>query len=296
MLKSRTEIWHHHPIDVVVGRLESDADRGLGLLEISRRQDQYGRNELTQRAGETKLQILTRQFQQPLIYILLAAVVLTLILREWADAVVIFAVVLVNAGIGFIQEARALKAIDALSRIMNNVATVIRGGETVQIAASELVQGDLVLLQSGDRVPADLRLVREKDLQIDESALTGESVPVEKNAGNLPMKTVLAERNNIAFSTTLVTYGTGAGMVIATGDRTEIGQINELIASADVLETPLVRRINELSHMLLKVILVLAAVVALAIMLRGAPAVEVLLAAPIRLLYKPTGIRFAAAR
>ncbi|WP_149496329.1 cation-transporting P-type ATPase [Roseiconus lacunae] len=279
MPKPQTEIWHDHCSDDVATRLETNAQSGLSLLEVPRRLDKHGPNQLTQRAGETRMQILLRQFQQPLVYILLAAVVLTLVLREWADAAVILAVVLVNAWIGFMQEAKALQAIDALSRIMNNEATVIRGGETAQISATELVPGDLVLLQSGDRVPADLRLVREKDLQIDESALTGESVSVEKETAALPAGTVLAERNNMAFSTTLVTYGTGAGIVVATGDRTEIGQINELIASAEVLETPLVRRINELSHLLLKVILVLAALVAIAIMLRGAPPVEVLLAA-----------------
>ncbi|MCC9654549.1 cation-transporting P-type ATPase [Rhodopirellula halodulae] len=279
MPKPQTEIWHDHELNDVARRLETDTEYGLALLEVRRRLNKHGSNELTQRAGDTKLQIMVRQFQQPLVYILLAAVALTLILREWADAAVIFAVVIVNAVIGFMQEAKALKAIDALSRIMNNEATVIRGGEKSQVDASELVPGDLVLLQSGDRVPADLRVIKEKDLQIDESALTGESIPVEKETSVFPADTVLAERKNMAFSTTLVTYGTGVGIVVATGDRTEIGQINDLIASADVLETPLVRRINELSHMLLKVILVLAAMVALAILLRGAPPVEVLLAA-----------------
>ncbi|TWT84032.1 putative cation-transporting ATPase F [Planctomycetes bacterium CA13] len=279
MAKPQTEFWHHQSTEDVVSRLEADIDRGLGLLEIDRRLDRHGPNSLTQRVGETPLQILFRQFQQPLVYILLAAVALTLVLREWADAAVIFAVVIVNATIGFMQEAKALKAIDALSKIMNNEATVVRGGQPSQVAAAELVPGDLVLLQSGDRVPADLRLVRVKDLQIDESALTGESVPVEKHTDILAASTVLADRTNMVFSTTLVTYGTAAGLVVATGDRTEIGQINELIASADVLETPLVRRINELSHSLLKVILVLASLVAIAIMIRGESAVEVLLAA-----------------
>lgn len=279
MQKPQTEIWYHHPSHEVAERIESDPERGLPLLEIARRADRYGRNELTQQVGETRLQIFLRQFRQPLVYILLVAVALTLVLREWADASVIFAVVMVNALIGFFQEAKALKAIDALSRAMDIEATVVRGGEVTRIQAVDLVPGDLVQLQSGDRVPADLRLIREKDLQIDESALTGESVPVEKSIDVLPRDTTLAERTNMAFSTTLVTYGTGVGFVIATGDRSEIGRINDLIASADVLETPLVRRINELSHMLLKVILVLAAVVALMIMLRGEPPVVVLLSA-----------------
>lgn len=279
MGRPETEFWYHFDAPDVESRLETSINDGLPLLEIGRRRERFGPNALTQAEGETKLQIFLRQFQQPLVYILLAATALTIVLREWADAAVIFAVVLVNSIIGYVQEAKALQAINALSKVLSSEATVIRGGQTMQVAASELVPGDCVRLQSGDRVPADLRLLQLRDLQIDESALTGESVPVEKSLDTLPENTPLAERTNIAFSSTLVTYGTGTGIVVATGDQTEIGNINKLIASADVLETPLVRRINELSHILLKVILVLAALVAVAILLRGEPPVAVLLAA-----------------
>ena len=274
-----TESWHHRDVAEVAIQLETDTERGLAALEIPRRLDQFGSNELTPAVAETPVQIFLRQFRQPLVYILLAAAFLTVVLREWADAAVILAVVLVNSVIGFMQEAKALKAIESLTRVMESAATVVRDGQTSHIRARELVPGDLVLLQSGDRVPADVRLVRERDLQVDESALTGESVPVEKSVAKLPRDTVLAERRNTAFSTTLVTYGTAAAIVVATGDRTEIGQINKLIASAQALETPLTRRINELSHLLLKVILVLAVLVAIAIELRGEPAVTVLLSA-----------------
>ncbi|TWU64921.1 cation-translocating P-type ATPase [Crateriforma conspicua] len=279
MTKPQTDIWYDHSADQVAQRLETDFREGLGLLEVGRRQSRFGPNQLTQKAADGWPVILLRQFQQPLVYILLGAVVLTLVMREWADAAVILAVVLVNASIGFVQEAKALKAIDALSQSLQTMANVIRGGQPATVDASELVPGDVVQLQSGDRVPADLRLVETKDLQIDESALTGESVPVEKQTSALPAGTVLAERTNVAYSTTLVTYGTATGIVVATGDRTEIGHINELIASADVLETPLVRRINELSHLLLKVILVLAVLVAVAGVIRGAKPVDVLLSA-----------------
>lgn len=279
MSRPETEFWYHFDAPDVESRLETSINDGLPLLEIGRRRERFGPNALTQAEGETKLQIFLRQFQQPLVYILLAATALTIVLREWADAAVIFAVVLVNSIIGYVQEAKALQAINALSKVLSSEATVIRGGQTMHVAASELVPGDCVKLQSGDRVPADLRLLQLRDLQIDESALTGESVPVEKSLDTLPENTPLAERTNIAFSSTLVTYGTGTGIVVATGDQTEIGNINKLIASADVLETPLVRRINELSHILLKVILVLAALVAVAILLRGEPPVAVLLAA-----------------
>ena len=274
-----TEFWYHFDAEDVESRMETSLNDGLPLLEINRRLRRFGPNTLAQAEGETKLQIFVRQFQQPLVYILLAATVLTIVLREWADAAVIFAVVLVNSLIGFVQEAKALKAISALSKVLSSEATVIRGGQSMQIAAADLVPGDCVRLQSGDRVPADIRLLQLRDLQVDESALTGESVPVEKATAGLPENTPLAERNNMAFSSTLVTYGAGTGIVVSTGDHTEIGHINKLIASADILETPLVRRINELSHVLLKVILVLAGLVALAILLRGEPPVEVLLAA-----------------
>ncbi|TWT30640.1 HAD-IC family P-type ATPase [Blastopirellula retiformator] len=279
MSRPETEFWHHFDSKEITSRLETSVEEGLPLLEIPRRRNRFGSNSLTQAKAETKLQIFIRQFQQPLVYILLAATALTIVLHEWADAAVIFAVVLVNSIIGFVQEAKALQAINALSKALSSEATVIRGGQTATIPAVELVPGDCVKLQSGDRVPSDIRLLKIRDLQIDESALTGESVPVEKSVAELPEPTPLAERLNIAYSSTLVTYGTGIGIVVATGDHTEIGHINKLIASADVLETPLVRRINELSHMLLKVILLLAGMVAAAILLRGAPAVEVLLAA-----------------
>ncbi|RCS43913.1 HAD family hydrolase [Bremerella cremea] len=279
MSRPETEHWYHFATEDIASRWETNLEHGLPLLEVTRRRKRFGENQLTQAEGETKLRIFLRQFQQPLVYILLAATALTVVLREWVDASVIFAVVLVNSVIGYVQEAKALKAISALSKVLNSEATVIRGGQTMQIAASELVPGDCVKLQSGDRVPADIRLIHQRDLQIDESALTGESVPVEKNVAALEEGTPLAERANMAFSSTLVTYGTGTGIVVATGDHTEIGHINKLIASADVLETPLVRRINQLSHLLLKVILTLAGLVALAILLRGEPPVEVILAA-----------------
>jgi P-type E1-E2 ATPase len=167
--------------------------------------------------------------------------VITFLLQEWVDSGVIFGVVLVNAIVGFIQESRAVKAIEALAQSMEGMATVVRAGSRIRIPSSGLVPGDLVLLQSGDKVPADLRLLRIRELQIDESALTGESVAARKQTEQLAPETVLADRTNIAYSSTLVTYGTGAGLTVATGDGTEIGQINTLIASAETLATPLTR-------------------------------------------------------
>ena len=171
---------------------------------------------------------------------------------------VIFGVVLINAVIGYIQEARAEQAIAALSKTMTTEATVVRGGKVVRLPAAELVPGDIVQLQAGARVPADLRLVATRDLQVTEAALTGESLPVEKDAACcVAHDAVLAERSNMAYASTLVTYGTGTGVVIATGDRTEVGRISQLISSAAELETPLTRKIGQFSQVLLVAILVL---------------------------------------
>ena len=271
--------WHHLPRAEIATLLESDAVRGLDTFEVAHRQAHFGPNRLTLKKGKSPLLLFLLQFNQPLVYILLGAALVTFVLQEWVDSGVIFAVVLVNAIIGFIQESKALKAIEALAHVMEGAATVVRAGKKQKIAASELVPGDLVLLQSGDKVPADLRLLRTRELQIDESALTGESVPVQKQPEHLAQQTLLADRSNIAYSSTLVTYGTGAGIALATGDGTEIGQINALIASADTLATPLTKKIAHFSGILLWVILGLAGLTLLAGWYHGTPLLDNFMAA-----------------
>ena len=271
--------WHHLPHDEVETLLESDGAKGLDTFEVAHRQKRFGPNRLTPKKGKNPLVLFLLQFHQPLVYILLGAVIVTFALNEWVDSSVIFGVVLVNAVIGYVQESKALKAIEALARTMEGAATVVRGGSKERINASELVPGDLVLLQSGDKVPADLRLLRTRELQIDESALTGESVPVQKHPQRLVQETLLADRINMAYSSTLVTYGTAAGIVVATADNTEIGQINELIASADTLATPLTKKITHFSGVLLWIILVLAGLTLLAGWWHGAPLLDNFMAA-----------------
>ena len=271
--------WHHLPPQEIATLLESDQNKGLDEFEVTHRQSHFGPNRLTPAKGKNPLLLFLLQFHQPLIYILLGATAVTFVLKEWVDGGVILGVVLVNAIIGFIQEIKALKAIEALALTMEGSAIVIRAGKKMQVTAADLIPGDLVLLQSGDKVPADLRLLRSKDLQVDESALTGESVPVQKRAEELPVETVLAERCNMAYSSTLVTYGSGAGIVVATGDNTEIGRINELISSAEELETPLTRKIAEFSHILLWVILGLSVLTFLAGMLHGGSVLDNFMAA-----------------
>ena len=271
--------WHHLPRDEVATLLESDAAKGLDIFEVAHRQKHFGPNRLALKKGQNPLVLFLLQFNQPLVYILLGATMVTFALQEWVDSGVIFGVVLVNAVIGFIQESKALKAIEALASSMEGVATVMRAGKKEKIAAFDLVPGDLVLLQSGDKVPADLRLLRSRELQIDESALTGESAPVQKQPERLAQETVLADRSNMAYSSTLVTYGTGAGIAIATGDGTEIGQINELIASADTLATPLTKKITHFSGVLLWIILALSSLTLLAGWWHGAPLLDNFMAA-----------------
>lgn len=252
--------WHHMSAQQVAAELKSQPDRGLGEPEVLLRREQYGRNVLTARKGHGPMVRFLLQFHQPLIYILLAATAVTLALQEYIDAAVIFGVVLVNTVVGFIQESKALKAIGALAQTLVTEATVIRAGEKVRIDSADIVPGDIVLLQSGDKVPADLRLIRCRDLRIAEAALTGESVPVEKALPPLALDTPLADRVNMAYASTLVTYGQGTGVAVATGDRTEVGRISHLIATAEDIQTPLTRRIAHFSKVLLVVILGLAGV------------------------------------
>ncbi|MCY2994663.1 MAG: cation-transporting P-type ATPase [Planctomycetota bacterium] len=250
--------WHQFSAAEAIELLDSHPEQGLDLLEVQQRREDFGPNTLPIRQGPGVLVRFLLQFHQPLIYMLIASGVITLALDEWVDAGVIFGVVLLNAVIGFLQEAKAVKALEALARTMTSQATVRRAGEKQTVPSVDLVPGDIVLLQSGDKVPADLRLLRTRELQVDESALTGESVPVRKLMETLPQQTTLPDRKNMAYASALVTYGQGTGIVVATGISTELGRISELIARADDLATPLTRKIAAFSSVLLYVILGLA--------------------------------------
>ncbi len=177
--------WHHLPAEEVVDLLDSNPEKGLDQFEIKHLQETYGPNALTEKKGKGPLKRFLLQFHQPLIYILIASGITTALLQEWVDSGVIFGVVLVNAIIGYIQEAKAVNALAALARTMTTEATVLRQGEKERIPATELVPGDIVLLVSGDKVPADIRLIAVRNLRVDESALTGESLPVEKTEDEL---------------------------------------------------------------------------------------------------------------
>jgi len=275
----KSTTWFHLDVEHVLRQLDVSPTQGLSSEEVRRRQSKYGLNAIPKKKQKTPLELFLQQFTQPLVVILLIATVITALLQEWVDSSVIFGVVLVNAIIGFVQESKALKAIEALAKSVASEATVIRNGEKQRIPSIELTIGDVVLLQSGDKVPADLRLVQVRELQVDESSLTGESVPVIKQTDALDADTVLGDRSNMAYSSTLVTYGTAVGVVVAIGRNTEIGKINEMIAEADVLETPLTQSIAQFSKVLLYVILGLAALTFVVGLLRGEKWVDMFMAA-----------------
>ena len=270
---------HQIPVEEAVALLDSDLDKGLDLLEIQARRERFGPNAIAVKKSHGAVITFLLQFHQPLIYILLIAAGVTAALSEWIDSGVIFAVVLVNAVIGFLQESRAAKALEALSKMVVTETSVLRSGEISRIPSIELVPGDVVVIQSGDKVPADLRLFRSRDLQIDESTLTGESVPSWKAPDPMPVETPLAERHNLAFSSTLVTYGQGRGLVYATGNETEVGRISEMVSSANTIETPLTRKMAHFSRVLLVVILALATTTFAVGVLRGESAFNMFMAA-----------------
>jgi cation-transporting ATPase F len=271
--------WHRLEAKQVVQLLQSDCQHGLAAAEIARRQSEYGLNLVTARGGTPAWLRFFRQFHQPLVYLLLGASAVTAFLHEWVDSGVIFGVVLVNAIIGFIQEAKAEKAVEALTGMIVTEATVRRDGRRQRVPSAQLVPGDVVLLQSGDQVPADLRLFHVEGLQVDESPLTGESLPVHKHADPLDHDVALADRKNQAFAGTAVTHGSAEGLVWATGDRTETGRIAWLIAGAIELSTPLTRKIAAFSRLLLWAVLALTLLAFSAGVLRGEPPVDMFMAA-----------------
>ncbi|MFN6527865.1 HAD-IC family P-type ATPase [Nostoc sp. ChiSLP03a] len=251
--------WHTLGEQKVVQTLASHPEAGLSHEEATTRHQQMGANQLTAKSGKSPWLRFLEQFNQPLLYILLTAGLVTLLLKDWIDAGVIFGVTLINVIIGYIQESKAEGAIAALSKAVTTEATVIRNSQKTRLASTELVLGDLVLLASGDKVPADLRLLSVRGLQVDESALTGESVPVEKVTASLDVETPLAERSNMVYAGSFVTFGQAEGIVVAIADATETGRISQLIESSTNLKTPLTRNIDKFSKSLLYVILGLAA-------------------------------------
>lgn len=254
---SPSQQWHAMKTDEVMAHLDSDP-KGLTPEEAAARLDRFGPNRLPPPPRKGPVQRFFRHFNNVLIYVLLGSAIVTFLLGDWFDALVILGVTIINAAIGFIQEGKAEKAVDAIRNILTQEATVMRAGKQQVVPAEELVPGDVILLASGDKVPADLRLFKTKDLRLEEAALTGESVPAEKSTDPAPANASLGDRQGMAYSGTLVAYGQGSGVVTATGEKTELGKVNALLSGVKSLKTRLTDQIDEFSKWLTVAILVLA--------------------------------------
>ncbi len=271
--------WHSTAIDEALQRLGVDPKTGLNSDEVNQRLAKYGPNSLPESRRRGPLLRFVLQFHNPLIYVLVAAGIVTLGLKDYIDAGVIAGVVVINALIGFIQEGKAEKALDAVRAMLASHAIVLRDGEHLEIDADGLVPGDVVLLESGVKVPADLRLLHVKNLRVNEAALTGESVPVEKGTEPVAGGAAIGDRSCMAYSGTVVSYGQARGLVVATGAQSEIGRISTLVSEVQTLATPLTRRLDQFARQITLFILGAALVTFLyGFYLREMPLLDIFLA------------------
>jgi magnesium-transporting ATPase (P-type) len=271
--------WHARSAAQTVQALGTDASTGLGAAESAQRLARHGPNRLPAARGRPAWLRLALQFHNPLIYVLLAAGAVTLALDDLVDAGVILAVVLVNAAIGFVQEGKAEKALEAVSAMLASHATVLRGGVWQQLDAAALVPGDVVQIEPGARVPADLRLLRTKNLRIDEAALTGESVAADKHGEAVDAAAAVADRHGMAYAGTVVGVGQARGVVVATGTATEIGRIGTLVSGVASTDTPLTRRLDQFARRITLFIVGVGLVTFLyGRLVRGMPLLDIFLA------------------
>lgn len=264
--------WHLQDADALALEHAVHPDHGLSTDEVQRRAARHGTNELTSTRGRTWLHLLLDQFTDFMVLVLLGAAVVAGLVGELTDTIVILIIVVLNAIIGFVQAWRADQAMAALRQLAAAHATVLRGGEAQVVPASTLVPGDIVLLEAGNQIPADLRLIEMAQLQVDESALTGESVTVAKQTATLTDTghSALGDRTNMAFKGTTATHGRARGLVVATGMRTELGKVATLLDTAD-RSTPLQRRLAAFGKRLALAVLAICAIVFVVGVLRGEP-------------------------
>ncbi len=252
--------WHQSSVEAVEEHLKTSVSNGISEDDVSKRQVAFGINELPQEKTQQWWQRLFAQFQSPLMYVLVVASALTALFEDYIDSIVIAVVVVANALIGFVQEGRAQKALDAVRGLLSDTAIVVRSGQRISIDAKNLVPGDLVMIESGDSVPADLRVVTAKNLTISEAALTGESVPQAKNQEPLEGEVDLSDRSNMLYAGTVVTSGIGYAVVVATGRGTELGKIGQMVGDVTSVKTPLTRRLDQFATQVTLFILAVGAI------------------------------------
>src|SRR4051795_10104833 len=250
--------------------LNTDLSSGLTGADVKKRIKQYGNNELDEGEKQSALLLFFSQFKDFMVLVLLAATLVSGFLGEYIDAIAIIAIVIVNACLGFYQERRAEKSLQALKELSAPQVHVLREGQWIKVASKEIVPGDVLKFSSGDRIGADIRLIDVKSLEIEESALTGESLPVSKSTDSLARENLgICDMENMAFMGTMVTRGNGVGVVVGTGMKTAMGQIADLLQSAETMITPLQRRLEQLGKILIVVALLLTALVVLVGVLQG---------------------------
>ncbi|AZN42084.1 calcium-translocating P-type ATPase, SERCA-type [Paenibacillus albus] len=271
--------WHQMETGELAHSLGAKLDTGLTASAAAERLVQTGRNELTEGKKASPIKLFLGQFKDFMVLVLMGATLISGLLGEYLDAITIIAIIIINAVLGFIQEFRAEKSLRALKALSAPLAKAIRGGETVILPANELVPGDIVELESGDRIPADIRFIEANSCYAEESALTGESVPVGKHCNPIKEDELpLGDMRNIGFMGTMITRGTAKGIVIRTGMSTEMGKIANLIQQTESMETPLQHRLEQLGKILIIVALALTVMVVLAGILHGQPPYEMFLA------------------
>ncbi|QYK51229.1 MAG: cation-translocating P-type ATPase [Anaerolineales bacterium] len=269
------EPWHKLGRTEVAERLGTSREQGLSSAEVKARLEKYGPNRLEEAPPKKFITLLWEQLNNFVVYLLFAAVIISAILGEWVEAAAVMAIVVLNAGFGIVQERRAEQALAALRQLASPEAHVLRDGRRVDVPSYEVVPGDVVFLEAGNYIPADVRLIEAINLRVEEAALTGESVPVEKSAGRLEKADVgLGDRINTTFMGTLVSYGRGSGIVVNTGMRTQVGLIAEMLQSVHHEPTPLQRRLEELGRWLGWAALIICAAVFGVGLLRGQEALH----------------------
>ncbi|MEH7305913.1 calcium-translocating P-type ATPase, SERCA-type [Neobacillus drentensis] len=271
--------FHEMKIEQVEKTLETDFSSGLTQEEVKKRMKLHGLNELDEGEKQSALLLFFSQFKDFMVLVLLAATLISGLLGEYIDAIAIIAIVIINGFLGFFQERRAEKSLQALKELSAPQVSVLRDGQWIKIPSKEIVIGDIVKFGSGDRIGADVRVIDSKSLEIEESALTGESVPVSKHIESLTNPNPgIGDMENIAFMGTMITRGSGVGVVIATGMKTAMGQIADLLQNAETQDTPLQRRLEQLGKILITVALLLTVLVVAVGVLRGHDIYEMFLA------------------
>ena len=268
--------FHAIKIEEATTLLSSNTEQGLTSEKAKEMLEQFGKNAIEEAKALSILQLLANQFKSPIVYLLFFAVAMSFWFKEWLDGIAILIVIFINTAIGFYMEFKAQRSVLALKKLSSIPAKVLRDGKLTEINAEEIVPGDIVFTEAGDMIPADGRIYKSTQLQIDESALTGESVPVEKKVADLPEATILGDRTNMAFKATNVSKGSGYILVCATGMNTELGKIANLVQSSEQAATPLEKKLEEFSKKLIKITVGLVVLIFIAGLINGVPIIEML--------------------